>query len=442
MKGVVYTSWKSGEYSDSQSDTALSQVIKPLGVNWVSLVVTCYQDTISSVQIQCKTDSLTPTETDLTHTIQYIHSLGMQVMLKPHIDLSSDPMHWRGQIGFGSDGEAWQVWFDSYEDFITYYADLAQREQVDYLVVGTELKGTSHRSNEWREVIRTVRQAYNGPIVYAANWDEYDGIAWWDAVDAIGIDAYYPLALNNEPTLAQLIAVWEPIALELGALAEDWERPIIFTEIGYRSLDGTNQAPSNYQTSGTIDVQEQADCYQAVFDALVGKTWWQGVFWWNWTTDPAQGGFADDGYTANNKPAENVLRLEYGAPSRPIPTPAPTLSPTPASEPTSIVEWAFTSSDGRYGVRLIFNSGVHYQVFEIQTGHLTLTTRAQHDTANDVKGGGFSPDNGRFAAVYHYGHEGNYTWIGVWSTETGQFLYSVRRSGWTSDLSGVFDEQP
>ena len=434
MKGIAYTSWQSGEYSNRQSDTTLSQVIKPMGVNWLSLIVTCYQEEIASSQIQCKTDSLTPTDDDLFHTIQYAHSLGIQVMLKPHVDLSNDPNHWRGEIDFGNNETAWEAWFDSYTKFITHYAALAQDMRADYFAVGTELKGTSQRADQWRSVINAVREKYKGPILYAANWNEEANIIWWDAVDAIGVDAFYPLTQSNEPTIIHLKAGWSPIVLHLGQLSKTWNRPVVFTEIGYRSFDGTNREPYNYQISGQIDLQEQADCYQAVFDAFAGQDWWRGVFWWNWIPNTTQGGPADSDYTANNKPAENILRMNYGAPPRPTPTapprPTPTTSPSPMPTPP-------------YRVEAMYNTtGIHCRVIETKSNQEILTTHAQYSTYNDVKNWGFSSDWKKFAAVYHYGHEENYTWIGVWSTETGQFLYSVRKSGWTSDLSGVFDEQP
>ncbi len=433
MKGVAYTSWQRGEYSSQQSDTTLSQVIKPMGVNWITLLVTCYQEKITSTEIQCKANSSTPAD-DLTHIIQYAHSLGIRVMLKPHIDLTNDPNHWRGQIAFGDDEVAWEKWFDSYRNFITHYADIAQKTGTDYFAVGTELSGTSHRAEQWQAVVKAVRAIYSGPLIYAANWGEEDRITWWDKVNAIGVDAYYPLTRSNQPTVADLKAAWAPIVSRLGQLSKKWNRPIVFTEIGYRSLDGANREPYNYQISGGLDLQEQADCYQAVFDTFTGQDWWRGVFWWNWTTNPAQGGLSDTNYTANNKPAENILRTHYGAPLRSISIPT-IITPTPSQE-----RWILTSPNGLYGAVLVDNdAGTHYQVVEIKTGRIVLTTRAQYDTANDVKAGGFSSDSKKFAAVYHYGHAGNYSWIGVWSTETGEFLYSKIKSGWTTSLDGVFE---
>lgn len=99
------------------------------------------------------------------------------------------------------------------------------------------------------------------------------------------------------------------------------------------------------------------------------------------------------------------------------------------------------SANGRYEARATEAGGdVHYQVIEVKTGRVVLTTHAEYDTPNDVKAGGFSTDSKKFAAAYHYGHEGSYTWIGVWSTETGELLSTKRKGGWTTSLAGVFNE--
>lgn len=441
MKGVAYTSWQRGQYSSSQSDMTLAQVIKPMGVNWITLLVTCYQDRIASTQIRCN-DSPTPTDNDLTHAIEYAHSLGIRVMLKPHIDLTDDPDHWRGQIDFHDDEAAWEKWFESYTDAITHYATLAQNTGADYFAVGTELAGTSRRADQWRALVRAVRAKYNGPLVYAANWSEEADITWWDSVNAIGVDAYYPLTQSNQPTITQLKAAWTRTVSRLAQLSKKWGHPIIFTEIGYRSVDGANREPYNYRTSGGLDLQEQADCYQAVFETFAGQGWWRGGFWWNWTANPAQGGPADTDYTANNKPAENILRKYYGASPRRIPMSVPALLATATKFPMPPDCGTFPDSpDNRYRAKAIGGGAdVHYQVIELATGRVILTTHAEYTTPNDVKAGGFSSDSKKFAAAYHYGHAGNYTWIGVWSTETGAFLYSKTGSGWTTNLCGAFDK--
>lgn len=316
-KGMSYATWWSGNYASSGSDLSLGH-LADTGATWISLIVTGYQDDLTSTDIY--TNTATPTDADLIHAIQRAHSLGLKVMLKPHVDLWNDPAHWRGQITFGDEAQ-WQAWFASYRSFIDHYADLAKAQGVEQFCVGTELSGTAQREADWRAVIADVRSRYHGPIIYAANQGgEETGITWWDAVDYIGVDAYYSLTEEDDPTLAELEAGWDGPLVTLSALAATWNKPILFPEIGYRSIDGANRDPWNWQRSGALDLQEQAEAYQAFFDRVWSQPWFGGVFWWMWETDPFAGGPCDTGYTPYDKPAEAVLRTGYDG--APLPTPA------------------------------------------------------------------------------------------------------------------------
>jgi hypothetical protein len=320
QKGIAYTAWWSGEYSHPDADLSLTN-LAPTGANWISLLVTGYQDTITSTTVFITT--ATPTDADLIHVITEAHSLGLKVMLKPHVDLLNDPTHWRGQIGeeFTTEAE-WDAWFASYQDFIFHYADLAETHGADQFCIGTELVATTHQADDWQAVIEGIHARYDGPITYASNHSgEETSITWWDAVDYIGVDAYYPLTDKNDPTLDELKIAWTPYVTTLANLAFAWGKPIIFTEIGYRSLDGANRHPWDWQIEGTIDLQEQADAYQAVFESVYDQPWFAGMFWWQWGIDPFEGGSCDDAYTPHDKPAEDILRAWYGAPPRLIPTP-------------------------------------------------------------------------------------------------------------------------
>ena len=101
---------------------------------------------------------------------------------------------------------------------------------------------------------------------------------------------------------------------------------------------------------------------------------------------------------------------------------------------------ALQSPDKKYqAIQVSSGNDVHYQVKEADTDRVVLTTTAQYATPNDVKAGLFSPDSKEFAAAYHYGHEGRYTWIGIWALETGKLVRTERKNGeWTRDLASVF----
>ncbi|HVU13510.1 MAG TPA: hypothetical protein VHD90_19660 [Phototrophicaceae bacterium] len=314
QRGVSYVSDKRGDFSHLLSDQTLAQIVAPSSANWVAVIVTCYQQNDSTTEISCAHASAS--DDDLRHVITQAHSLGLKVMLKPHVDPLDMPNSSNGRfnINFGSDETAWTAWFASYTRFITHYAALAQELHAEYFTVGTELGDTVTHADQWRSVIRAVRAVYSGPLTYAAlTYVEPLEISWWDQLDAIGIDAYFAVTLTKNPTPAQMELGWSPTVAFLGEIAQHWNKPIILTEVGYMSVDGTNILPGDWSLDGATDPQEQADSYQALFEAFGGQSWWRGVFWWALSTDPDQGGLTDRGYSFHGKPAEAVLKRFFGA---------------------------------------------------------------------------------------------------------------------------------
>jgi hypothetical protein len=310
QKGMSYATWWQGNYSSPQADQALAELMDT-GTQWLSLIVTCYQETAASTEITCDLPR-TPTDDDLLHALQTARELGLKVMLKPHLDLNSDDAHWRGDIGDGFESEAqWSAWFDAYETMIVRYAALAEDQRLEQFCVGTELAGTSGREAEWRAVVDAVRDVYSGELVYASNHGEENSIAWWGALDYIGVDAYYALTSSNDPTLDDLLAAWRMRLNRFQALSQRFDKPIVITEIGYRSVDGANREPWAWGTKGEVDLHEQAICYRAALESFWAQPWLAGIYWWNWDTDPEQGGEQDIGFTPHGKPAEEILQVYY-----------------------------------------------------------------------------------------------------------------------------------
>jgi hypothetical protein len=313
QKGIVFATWWHGGYATPQADRALAD-LAATGANWLAIVVTGYQETYVSTAIR-RDLPRTPTDADLAHVIDKAHELGLRVMLKPHLDLSDDPARWRANIGSAFEGETqWRQWFASYRRFIEHYAVLAHDHGVEQFCVGTELAGTTHREKQWREVIRGVREIFPGPITYASNHSgEETAIGWWDTLDYIGVDDYYPLSTAPEPTAEELRGAWTAGGYieTLRRLAERHAKPILLTEIGYRSVEGAVAAPWDSGRQARIDLKEQATAYRAAFQALWNQPWLAGIYWWNWDTDPSKGGDDDGDYTPRRKPAEAVLRAFY-----------------------------------------------------------------------------------------------------------------------------------
>jgi len=300
QKGVVYTSWGRNELRRAVSDETLEYLFEK-GVRHVSIMVVWFQDTADSKLIWPDTDKDTPTDEALSHAINTCHRLGMKVTLKPHVDLKDDS--WRGEI-YPSD-----VWFISYQDFIVHYAKLAAEYNVELFSVGTEFASATNSgfAKQWNNIIDKIKEHYKGPLVYSANWDEYHYVPFWDRLDFIGIDAYFPLTKKKDPTAEELEAAWKGLADTI----EKWrelenlqDKPIVFTEIGYSSADGTNKEPWKVFTGVKVDEQEQSDCLEALLTVLTKKSWFKGLYWWNYFP---QERFNPTGFLMRAKPAEDIL---------------------------------------------------------------------------------------------------------------------------------------
>ncbi|MFC1479864.1 hypothetical protein ACFL5Y_00230 [Candidatus Omnitrophota bacterium] len=310
QKGMCYVTWDKDRFASQYSDQSLEK-LSDMGVEYISIIVTQYQEQYNSTKIK-KTEK-TPTDKSIIHAINKAHKLGLKVMLKPHIDLLDkyDGTYWRADIGFASEND-WKKWFREYKKFILHYAEMAKELEVDIFCVGTELSFTTQKDSFWRdEIIATVRAAYPGKLLYAANWDNYKNVNFWKDLDYVGIDAYFPLTHKVDPSVEDLKKGWEKWICEL----ETWQvltnKPIIFTEIGYPSTQHAPYLPWKGGTEGNAAPEIQARCYEAFFETVWNQPWLAGVYWWKWDTNIYSGGKHNRQFTPQNKPAQQILESNY-----------------------------------------------------------------------------------------------------------------------------------
>lgn len=302
IHACTLTSWWWEDYLGLGVESSLRRMHEN-GCDTVLILITWYQDSTSATTIYSRAQK-SPTDAGVTHVTNYAHSLGMKVFFKMHVDIPSGT--WRGEIKSGSEGD-WTSWFASYDAYMAHYLDLATSLDVEGFIIGTELVGTEGRDANWRNTVALARGKFTGLITYGANHDSYSAITWWDAVDFIGISGYFPLTASYTPTVADLNTAWNPWISALSTFATAKSKDIVFLELGYQSFNGTNTTPWSAPTSA-VDLQEQADCYQAAFESLYDEPWFKGMSWWMWYWDPIQN---VDGFDVYKKPAENILRYWY-----------------------------------------------------------------------------------------------------------------------------------
>lgn len=245
-------------------------------------------------------------------TIELAKANGLRVMLKPQVYV---PRSWTGALEF-PDEAGWEKWEADYEAYILPMAGIAQEFEVEMLCIGTEFKlSVQLREAFWRELIRKIRDRYNGQLVYAANWDEYPLVPFWDALDYIGVNAYFPLVDTPTPEVDELTAAWKPYADNLRAFSQQWKKPILFTEFGYLSVDGcagkTWELEARIRTLN-VNEQAQANALQACFSTFWKQSFWAGGFLWKWFPH-MQGheGYPAKDYTPQDKAAETILKQWY-----------------------------------------------------------------------------------------------------------------------------------
>jgi Glycoside Hydrolase Family 113 len=233
-------------------------------------------------------------------------------------------------------------WFDNYTQFAVHFAQVSEQNHLPYFIIGDQLTNTTIDTNRttaksdpggidhgvpgesfpncagrrdcgWRHVVHALRSptyatfmghqaqtggGYTGKLIYAASWggakegatsSEYDHITWWDAVDYIGVDAYFPLTQNADVSVSDLVSAWHGKGLDLQGngdiygklqtLASTFNRSILFTGAGYVSAAGANGDPLG-ASSESPDQNEQLNDMQALFQVFSAAPFWQGVFWY------------------------------------------------------------------------------------------------------------------------------------------------------------------
>ncbi len=270
------------------------QTMQAVHANWMAHTPFGWQyaENTPEIAFRHRRDRNGRRERELVRTAKLARTLGIKSMLKPHIWIRRpNEGKWRSDIDMQSP-EDWEKWFADYKAFILHYAQIAEKHQFEAFCIGTELyiPSTQHEQ-EWREIIAAVREVYHGKLTYAANFYlEYEGIQFWDALDFIGVQAYFPLVERKDPSLKALKKAWEPHFRRLKLMAKKWQKPLVFTEVGYRSSMDAAIHPWEWEPRGEIPKEEisakvQARCYQAMFERFWDEDWMEGVFIWKWSRE-------------------------------------------------------------------------------------------------------------------------------------------------------------
>lgn len=303
INGITFAPFApAGNLAKESARQSLKLMKERTNANFIILVPGGLQDTPQSEQIDDTSDR-TMTDSELKQTIDYAHTLGLRVALKPTVNCKNGT--WRAHINFFDEDvpcePKWSNWFSSYMKFQNHYARIAQEMGCEMHIAGCEMVMAERRADEWRQTIAEIRKDFKGLVSY--NTDKYQehNVTWWDCVDVISSSGYYP------------IDDWERQLDRIEPVVARFQKPFFFAEAGCMSVAGSKYAPNDWSVRGESDLEGQADWYKELFQACRKRSWVRGFALWSWTDKLYDEGEAEKrkDYELYAKPAEKVVREFY-----------------------------------------------------------------------------------------------------------------------------------
>ncbi|WP_201859874.1 glycoside hydrolase family 113 [Microvirga soli] len=370
-------SWYDGNYQQEFSRNVLTEIQKD-GASQVVIVPTVYMDRLNSTVVyrdnndpggvvqgterdeenNLINDGHARTESDasIRAAISEAKARGLEVIFKLHVNMQNTD--WNALIGPGNNPDGtppteaqWMefgaAWFASYKQAVLHYAELAKEQGVTTFAIGNECESMTHPrfTGFWNDIIDEVRDITDGSVklTYAATWTEALHVGFWKKLDYVGANPYIAFTESNfNPTLQQLIDGWtkpsnvdstrDPIKEKFGEaaantmsamdalkwVAQQSGKKLIFTETGFRSMDGNNTAPWQWGDPHPVDEVEQLNMHKAFYKIItdrVDEGWLAGYWLWNYDAsaaviDPAP----DTGYSTHEKLADALVEQYFKNP--------------------------------------------------------------------------------------------------------------------------------
>ena len=323
--------------------------------------------------------------------IQYIHSIGLTVGIRPIFFVvrpngtfpyrevqpdGKEKIWWHGNIQPNDPNR----WFESFKSYLDIYVLIAQINHVEEFTLGAELYSMTVGIEDqwkaypygfpgrWLDLLHYCRGKLGAKvrIMYDINFTDditqvgsvsasggeferwryrlvdlanptdpaqliiwKDLVAFWNELDAVGIDMYRSLAgkqdtlpMNQADLVKHLRIRSDEYASQMDTSMVSIEAATgrhqfaIFKEAGFRSVDKGFIDPFNYENGvGTYNVDHQAAAFEALYESfwMPKFDWFGGGSFWDVGVDPSRNiGVGDTGFSPINKTETDlVLRKIY-----------------------------------------------------------------------------------------------------------------------------------
>jgi hypothetical protein len=338
MAGVEFQSTYSPAWA-AHFTNALS-VVKSLGANWAVFTPTWTATRQAPPHLEAVPgQDMDPNQ--LSSVVLKARELQLKNALYPRPRFDADPGAWFVQAP--RDFAWWVTWFDRYRLFVLNFTDLAQQNGANALILGGDWLAPAlphgllpdgsasgvpeDAETRWRTLIQEVRTRFSGTMGWAISYPVgfQNQPPFLDALDLLYVE--FSPALADQPGASEA----DLAARAAGQLDNDvlpfqqrWNKPLVLAA-GYPSAAGgiTGCLPNpaggclafsaldqpqadSYPLS--LDLNEQANAYNALLLAVNGRTWISGfVSQGFYPPVPLQ----DTSSSVHGKPASGVLWFWY-----------------------------------------------------------------------------------------------------------------------------------
>ena len=303
-------------YASAAFDRALLEA-RAMGATWIALTPFGRVADIAANGVDLAFEApFDQNRRDLARAVAMAHGHGLRVLFVPQLWVESGT--WRGELAPSGD-EGWARWERSYRRFICTWAAVAEASLADMFSVGVELRFwvTTAHAPSFAGIVHDVRRIYHGLLTYSANWDDVEQTAVLGELDVIGVNAFFPLADVAGASAEKLLEGGRKVRAAIHTLAENWRKPVIFTEAGYTARPDPAVRPWEWpdiMSRVRVDEAAQAAAYRALLSPMLDEPNFAGFFVWRTYADPDDvSQEAPWGFSPRGKLAELVVRDAFAA---------------------------------------------------------------------------------------------------------------------------------
>ena len=296
IEGVVFSNTYNAGYSNDAAKTSLIEMQKQTACNTVVFIISAMQSRASDSVIDYR-HVFMPKDQNIIELIEFAKSIGLQTILKPEI-LCMDGSS-QSEIAYYHQGEKEDsFWFQEYTAYIMHYAQLAAKVDCDMLMIGCELVELEKKEFYWRNLICQVRKVYPGFLTYNAKRCEDANVLWWDALDYISANGFYPRTELKDKIH------------RINEIQKKYNKPFFFSQVGCKSCEGSAEDPEDWRLQGNINLNQQAQYFQDFISECSQSENLSGMVVYHWWKDQKgqKDVSKDSSYNIVGKPACEVIR--------------------------------------------------------------------------------------------------------------------------------------